>query len=128
MSRVPVVMVRIHGMSSFVPRVEDRAGAGTPEFSLGGESAGRTIVQSQAPREARPMRRYLRDRWFKFGLILLVLGSGPLWTIVLLAAIGLWPDPNPNPIGPGPLFFFTFWPAVILMGVGVVRVKWSRGQ
>lgn len=73
------------------------------------------------------MRRYLSDGWFKAGLILLVLGSGPLWTIVLLAAIGLWPDPNPNPIGPGLLFFFTFWPAVILMGVGVARV-WGRGR
>lgn len=73
------------------------------------------------------MRRLLRDRWFKSGLILLVLGSGPLWTIVLLAAIGQWPDPNPNPIGPGLLFFFTFWPAVALMSVGVVRV-WRGGK
>lgn len=74
------------------------------------------------------MRRYLSDGWFKAGLVLLVLGSGPLWTIVLLAALGLWPDPNPNPIGPGLLFFFTFWPAVILMAVGVLRVRWYRRQ
>lgn len=74
------------------------------------------------------MRRYLSERWFKTGSILLVLGSGPLRTIVLLAAIGLWPDPNPNPIGPGLLFFFTFWPAVILMGVGVVRVSGVGGS
>jgi hypothetical protein len=40
----------------------------------------------------------------------------------LLATIGLWPDPNPNPIGPGLLFFFTFWPAVICFGIGVFQV------
>jgi len=74
------------------------------------------------------MRRYLADRWFKSGLILLVLGSAPLWTIVLLAGIGLWPDPSPNPIGPGLLFFFTFWPSLILMGVGIVRVCWGARQ
>lgn len=66
--------------------------------------------------------RFLGDRWVQMGLALLVLGSAPLWTIVLLAKLGLWPDPNPNPIGPGLLFFFTFWPAVICLGVGIVRV------
>lgn len=28
-------------------------------------------------------------------------GWGPLWNIVLLAAIGLWADPKPNRIGTG---------------------------
>ena len=74
------------------------------------------------------MRRYFKDGWFKAGFILLLLGSGPLWTIVLLAALGLWPDPNPNPIGPGLLFFFTFWPSLILMGIGVARVWWRASR
>jgi hypothetical protein len=39
-------------------------------------------------------------------LVLVLVGWTPLWDIVLLAAIGLWPDPNPNPIGPGLLFFY----------------------
>jgi len=39
------------------------------------------------------------------------------------AAVGVWPDPNPNPIGPGLLFFVTFWPALICLVVGVVRVR-----
>jgi hypothetical protein len=72
------------------------------------------------------VRQYLASWWARSGLALLVIGSGPLWTIVLLAALGLWPDPDPNPIGPGLLFFFTFWPAVICVGVGVVRVRRAR--
>lgn len=72
------------------------------------------------------MEHYLANRWFKLGFWLAVIGWGPLWIIVLLAAIGLWPDPNPNPIGPGLLFFFSFWPAVIAMGVGVWQVRRQR--
>ena len=59
------------------------------------------------------MKEYLANRWFKIGFWLAVIGWSPLWAIVLLAAVGLWPDPNPNPIGPGLLFFITFWPAVL---------------
>lgn len=47
------------------------------------------------------MKKYLGNRWFKIGFWLVVIGWGPLLGIVLLAAIGLWPDPNPNPVGPG---------------------------
>jgi hypothetical protein len=72
------------------------------------------------------VRDYLKSGWVRIGLALLVLGSGPLWAIILLAALGWWPDPNPNPIGPGLLFFFTVWPAIICLGVGVYRVRSSR--
>ena len=72
------------------------------------------------------MRDYLTSGWIRAGLALLVLGSGPLWTIVLLAALGWWPDPDPNPVGPGLLFFFTFWPAIICLIVGVARVRAAR--
>ncbi|CUQ67025.1 hypothetical protein [Candidatus Nitrospira inopinata] len=72
------------------------------------------------------MKECLANRWFKVGFWLAVLGWSPLWVIVLLADIGLWPDPNPNPIGPGLLFFFTFWPAVILLGIGVFQVRRQR--
>jgi hypothetical protein len=74
------------------------------------------------------MKAYLDNRWIKIGLALMVLGWGPLWTIIFLAAIGLWPDPNPNPIGPGLLFFVTAWPAIICLGVGVVQVRRDRSQ
>jgi hypothetical protein len=68
------------------------------------------------------MERYLANRLFKIGFWLFVFGCGPLLAIIILATIGLWPDPDPNPIGPGLLAFFTFWPAVICMGIGAAQV------
>jgi len=73
------------------------------------------------------MGAYRRSRWIRFGVGLLVVGAAPLLFIVVAAAIGLWPDPNPNPIGPGLLFFFTFWPAVLCIVIGVVRT-WLRSR
>jgi hypothetical protein len=52
--------------------------------------------------------------------VLLILGTGPLLAIVLAAELGLLSDPNPNPIGPGLLAFFTFWPAVIMIALGLI--------
>jgi hypothetical protein len=69
------------------------------------------------------MNSFLANRWSKIGLALVVFGWGPLCLIVLLAAIGLWPDPNPNPIGPGLLFFVSFWPAVICLGIGLYQTR-----
>ena len=69
------------------------------------------------------MHTYLQSRWVKVGLGLLTLGAGPLVLIIVAAAVGLWPDPNPNPIGPGLLFFVTFWPAVICIVIGVIRIR-----
>ncbi len=67
--------------------------------------------------------RYLGNRLFRIGLFLVLVGWTPLWGIALLAAIGLWPDPNPNPIGPGLLFFFTAWPAIICLAIGFFQVR-----
>lgn len=72
------------------------------------------------------MSAYLRSWWVRAGLALLVVGAGPLLFIIAAAAVGLWPDPNPNPIGPGLLFFITFWPAVACIAVGVVLVRLAR--
>lgn len=69
------------------------------------------------------MRDYLRSRLVKVGLGLLIFGTGPLVFIIAAAALGLWPDPNPNPIGPGLLSFLTFWPAIICIVIGVTRVR-----
>lgn len=77
----------------------------------------------QGERYSRSMRRYLKDWVFATGLILLVVGSGPLIGIIVLARIGVWPDPDPNPIGPGLLSFLTLWPAVILMIMGAKRIS-----
>ena len=70
---------------------------------------------------------WFANRWIRIGLALVVLGWGPLLSIVVLAAIGLWPDPNPNPIGPG-LLFLTAWPALICLAVGARQVRRSRSK
>jgi hypothetical protein len=65
----------------------------------------------------------MKSRLVRVGLVLLILGTGPLLFIIAAAAVGLWPDPDPNPIGPGLLAAVTFWPAVICIAVGVVRAR-----
>lgn len=74
------------------------------------------------------MREYLRSKLVRVGLGLLIVGSAPLLGIIVAARVGLWPDPDPNPIGPGLLFALTFWPAVICVIVGVARVRRGRGR
>lgn len=68
------------------------------------------------------LRELIGDKLVRIGLLILVVGAAPLIAIIVLADVGLWPDPNPNPIGPGLLFFFSFWPGVITTIVGMVRV------
>ena len=68
---------------------------------------------------------YLRSKMVRVGLGLFIFGCGPLLFIIAAASLGLWPDPNPNPVGPGILAFLTFWPSVICMALGGLRV-WSR--
>lgn len=72
------------------------------------------------------MKNYLRNRWIQIGLALVIVGWGPLISIALLAAIGLWPDPNPNPVGAGLLFFVTSWPAIGCLVIGFVQVRRKR--
>jgi hypothetical protein len=72
------------------------------------------------------VHEYVRSNWVKVGPGLLVVGAGPLCFIIAAAAVGLWPDPNPNPIGPGLLLALTFWPAVVCILVGVIRVRERR--
>jgi len=59
----------------------------------------------------------LINRLVRIGPVLVVFCWIPLWGIIVLAAIGVRPGPNPNPIGPGLLFFVTAWPAIIRLGV-----------
>src|SRR5690606_37957977 len=74
-------------------------------------------------RHGNRMAAYLANWWIRAGLVLVVFGWGLLLAIIVLATLGLWPDPNPNPIGPGLLFFLTCWPAIICLVVGVIRVQ-----
>jgi hypothetical protein len=72
------------------------------------------------------VKKYLNNRLFKIGAIIALIGWTPLLAILLLASGGLWPDPDPNPIGPGLLFVVTFWPAVICLQIGAVQVWRGR--
>jgi hypothetical protein len=69
------------------------------------------------------MRTILGSPVLWLGVALLVMGSGPLLVIGLYLQ---WHgDPNPNPVGPGILAFFTFWPSLLLivigLGLGIAR-------
>lgn len=61
-----------------------------------------------------PLSTVLTDRLLIAGLVLLAVGTGPLVIWILI-------DPTANPVGPGILTFLTFWPAVLLTLVGLVR-------
>ena len=65
------------------------------------------------------------NRWNKVGFGLVLFGWGPFLFVILMAAIGIWPDKNPNPVGLGMLFAVTFWPAVICFVVGSIRA-WRK--
>jgi hypothetical protein len=75
------------------------------------------------------MRGFFSGLWLLWiGLVLLILGSGPL---VASGAYLKWQgDPNPNPVGWGILAGLTFWPSVILIAVGLIQgvVRWRRGN
>jgi len=61
------------------------------------------------------------DNLLKVGIEIFIIGSGPLLITMLLASLGLTSDPNPNPVDFGIMAFFTFWPSLILMIVGLVK-------
>ena len=65
---------------------------------------------NETPQPQPPEFRLTRTFWK--GLITLIVGSGPLLVIILLAKLGVTGDPNPNPVGFGILAFFTFWPSI----------------
>jgi len=69
------------------------------------------------------MKKYLKSRLVIIGLILLVVGSGPLLTIIALAKLGITSDPDPNPLFFGMLCGVTFWPGLILLGVGIWETR-----
>lgn len=70
----------------------------------------------QSSDASKPRFRFSRALWA--GLLILVIGTGPLVVTMLLASAGLTADPNPNPVGFGILAFLTFWPGLILTVIG----------
>lgn len=69
------------------------------------------------------MRHYLRSWRVRAGIIFLVLGTGPLVSIMVAARLGFTDDPNPNPVYFGMLAGLTFWPSVALIAVGAWRAR-----
>lgn len=67
------------------------------------------------------MQDYLKSWWIRIGVLGLVLGTGPLASIMVAARLGFTNDPNPNPVYFGILAGLTFWPSVGLIAVGVWR-------
>ena len=88
-------------------------------MAIPGARAAQRVASTPAP-------GYWQSWWVRTGVGLLLVGTAPLVFIIVAAAVGLWPDPSPNPIGPGLLFFFTFWPAMLCVVVGVIRVRRAR--
>lgn len=60
----------------------------------------------------------LANRLLLLGLVIILLGWGPLLGFLLMDSLGFISDPNPNPIGLGLLFFFSFWPAITCLAIG----------
>lgn len=73
------------------------------------------------------MRGFFSNRLNRIGLALVLFGWGPLIAVIVLPDLGLWPDPNPNPMGFRLLFFVTFWPAVYCLAVGTFQT-WRDNQ
>ena len=73
-----------------------------------------------------PMKPYLRSRLFTSGVILLLVGTGPLASVMIAGKLGVIADPNPNPVAFGVLAFLTFWPSIFLIVAGVLRIRRSQ--
>ena len=69
---------------------------------------------------------YWRSPWIRSGAATFAAGTLPLLTVILLAAVRLWPDPNPNPVGLGLLFVAGAVLAWVLRIVGIIRVETQR--
>lgn len=64
------------------------------------------------------LKHVFKNKIFLTGFIILIIGSGPLFSVMIAAAVGLTSDPNPNPVIFGMMAGLTFWPALILMAIG----------
>lgn len=107
---------------------DDEIDGGHHAASLGNdvENAQSRSALAQRPTRSVPLAAYFADRLVQVGSALLILGTGPLLIIILLAKLHITADPDPNPIGFGLLAGLTFWPALICLAIGISRV-W-RGE
>jgi len=68
--------------------------------------------------------RFRDSNLVRIGVAGLVVGSGPLLLAVGIAH--LHGDPNPNPIAPGILAGITFWPSLICLIVGFIKMSSAK--
>jgi hypothetical protein len=71
------------------------------------------------------MKDLLKSRLFLAGLITLIVGASPLLLYILYEYVT--GRTGGNPVGLGLLFFVSFWPAVIMMGLGALSALRRRG-
>ena len=72
-------------------------------------------------------RRRIRDsRSVRVGVVLFLVGSGPLLLTILAAKLGISSDPNPNPVLFGMLAMLTFYPSLLLTIGGIISVMWQN--
>lgn len=60
------------------------------------------------------------------GVLMFIVGVGPLIVTLLMAALGWTSDPNPNPVGLGILAACMVWPSITLVLTGVVMLVVAR--
>lgn len=70
--------------------------------------------------------RYLRSPWVRAALVTITIAALPLVAIGVLAAAGIWPDPNPNPIGPGLLFVAGLVLGTLLVTIGILHMALTK--
>jgi hypothetical protein len=68
---------------------------------------------------------YLQSPWVRAGGAIFLAGAIPLGGVIVAAFIGLWPDPNPNPVGLGFLFLAAGVLGCLLALIGVIRCETS---
>lgn len=71
---------------------------------------------------------YLASRWVRLGGWIALVGALPLLGVILAAKVGLWLDPNPNPIGLGLLFVAAGLVGMVCALVGVYQVEVEQRQ
>jgi hypothetical protein len=122
----------VHAMTQHIvvhPRILETTGQGILWYSLDWNRRLRLdgALIARLHRQSPHMRKYLRSRLVQVGLVLLILGSGPLVAVIGFARLGFYHDPDPNPVFLGMLAGLTLWPAVILIGIGIWRVRRRAG-
>jgi hypothetical protein len=68
---------------------------------------------------------YLQSPWVRAGGAIFLAGAIPLLGVIVATFIGLWPDPNPNPVGLGFLFLAAGVLGCLLALIGVIRCETS---